>query len=97
VQVDLSSIAAYRAKEAELEMKLKGVEEATARRDAERERGEQLKKKRLEEFMSGFRKISNHLKQMYQVCLLPSLSFTLIPPPLLSLSLSLTADDHTGR
>ncbi|KAH7821808.1 Structural maintenance of chromosomes 4, SMC4 [Monocercomonoides exilis] len=67
VQVDLTAIASYRKKAAELEEKKKDLAEVTRRRDEEIERGEQLKKQRLDGFMNGFRIITLKLKEMYQM------------------------------
>ena len=67
-QVDLTSIAKYREKEQEFNQRMKELDTVTRQRDEERERGEQLKKKRYDEFMNGFKIIQRRLKEMYQVC-----------------------------
>lgn len=65
--VDLTSIAKYKEKVEDLKKKQLELDEITKKRDAENERGEKLKKKRLDEFMAGFKVIVMRLKEMYQV------------------------------
>ena len=67
-QVDLTSIAKYREKEVQLAERMKELDEITQQRDQEKDRCEALKKKRHDEFMSGFNIILMRLKEMYQVC-----------------------------
>lgn len=58
---------AYKAKTAEYESRVQDLEAATAERDAVRSTYETLRKKRLDEFMSGFNTIGLKLKEMYQM------------------------------
>lgn len=43
------------------------AEDTTKERDAQKQRYDQLRKQRLDEFMTGFTAISFKLKEMYQV------------------------------
>lgn len=43
------------------------LDEITDLRDAQRKQHEDLRKQRLDEFMTGFAKITYNLKQMYQM------------------------------
>lgn len=64
----------YRKREAEFLDRAKDLEDTTTARDAAKTNFDQLRKQRLDEFMSGFNAISGKLKEMYQV----SLSLTLL-------------------
>jgi hypothetical protein len=65
--VDMKAIDAYAAKDADYQKRLAELEEITNQRDEVRERHEDLRKKRLDEFMAGFLTISCKLKEMYQM------------------------------
>lgn len=54
---DLNLLAEYRKRETEFLNRAKDLEEITAARDAHKLRFDQLRKTRLEEFMSGFNAI----------------------------------------
>lgn len=60
-------LAEYRKREAEFLDRAKDLDEITAARDTAKTRFDQLRKTRLEEFMTGFNTISSKLKEMYQV------------------------------
>ncbi len=64
---DLSSIEAFRNKEGEYEERAGDLRTVTEARDATRAEYDDLRKKRLDEFMSGFNVISLRLKEMYQM------------------------------
>ena len=57
----------YRRREAEFLSRHDDLEKVVALRDAQKKKYEDLRKQRLEEFMSGFNVISSKLKEMYQV------------------------------
>lgn len=57
----------YRAKNKEFKKREKELEEVTAKRDAVRKEFDDLRKKRLAEFMDGFNTITLKLKEMYQM------------------------------
>jgi len=63
---NLGAIAEYRTREAEWRGRLKEFDDVTAERDAQRRAYEALRKRRLDEFMAGFRIIGMRLKEMYQ-------------------------------
>ena len=65
--LDLGAIARWRAAEADYRVKLADLDETTARRDVARAANDDLRKARLDEFMSGFGIISMRLKEMYQM------------------------------
>ena len=66
-RVDMTAIEAFRAKDVDLKRRLLELEEMTQRRDGVRTVHEELRKRRLEEFMAGFMIISMKLKEMYQM------------------------------
>jgi structural maintenance of chromosome 4 len=57
----------YRKKNRDYKEKLKELEELTSKRDSIKFLCDDLKKKRLDEFMTGFHSISQKLKQVYQL------------------------------
>merc|ERR1711934_138698 len=57
----------YREKEQEYQERLTELEKATDVRNTCREKLEELRKKRLDEFMAGFARITLKLKEMYQM------------------------------
>ncbi|CAI5494544.1 unnamed protein product [Closterium sp. Naga37s-1] len=65
--LNLSSIAEYRKKEAVYAQRLGELEGVTAERDSVRVAQEEVKRRRLEEFMAGFDAITMRLKEMYQM------------------------------
>lgn len=65
--VNLTSLMEYKKKDEEFRTRLAEVEEITAERNAARKDYEELRRKRLEEFMSGFGIITLKLKEMYQM------------------------------
>ena len=65
--LDMGAIARWRAAEADYRVKLADLDETTARRDVARAANDDLRKARLDEFMSGFGIISMRLKEMYQM------------------------------
>ncbi|CAH0473110.1 unnamed protein product [Peronospora belbahrii] len=65
--VNMGALAEYKQKEAEHKARLVELEEATKLRDAKRHEYDELRRKRLEEFMTGFRIITLKLKEMYQM------------------------------
>ncbi|OCH95713.1 RecF/RecN/SMC protein [Obba rivulosa] len=64
---DLSVLKDYRKREAEFLRRAQDLEEVTQARDAKKQEYEDLRKRRLDEFMSGFSMISLKLKEMYQM------------------------------
>lgn len=67
VSVDLSVLAEYRRRVEEYTARSADLNEAVTNRDAVKERLDDLRKRRLEEFMTGFNTISLRLKEMYQM------------------------------
>ncbi|CAI7795967.1 unnamed protein product [Closterium sp. NIES-54] len=65
--LNLSSIAEYRKKEAVYSQRLGELEAVTAERDSVRQAQEEVKRRRLDEFMAGFDTITMRLKEMYQM------------------------------
>jgi structural maintenance of chromosome 4 len=65
--VNMGALAEYRAKEVEYQARIKELDEATAVRNGARHRHDELRRKRLEEFMGGFTHITLKLKEMYQM------------------------------
>ncbi|KAG7384270.1 Structural maintenance of chromosomes protein 4 [Phytophthora pseudosyringae] len=65
--VNMSALTEYKQKEDEYKARVLELEEATKFRDAKRHEYEELRRKRLEEFMTGFRVITLKLKEMYQM------------------------------
>lgn len=66
-KVDLKVLDKYREKEADCDRKQAELEEATERRNEARGEHDELRKKRLEEFMHGFGIISSKLQEIYQM------------------------------
>lgn len=64
---DMGAISAFQAKEAEYAKRVSDLEAATAERDNVRREHEDVRKRRLDEFMAGFNCISLCLKEMYQM------------------------------
>eukprot|EP00884_Botryococcus_braunii_P019465 jgi/Botrbrau1/6201/Bobra.0344s0041.1 len=64
---DMGAIAAFQLKDAEYKSRLAELESSTAERNQVRETHDALRKKRLDEFMTGFNSISLKLKEMYQM------------------------------
>ena len=65
--VDMKAIALYAEKEKDYEKRVGELDAVTAQRDGVRDTHEELRKKRLDEFMAGFLTISLKLKEMYQM------------------------------
>lgn len=65
--VNMGAIADYRKKDAEFRARVKDLDEVSSQRDRARRVFEALRKKRLEEFHSGFSVITSKLKEMYQM------------------------------
>ena len=65
--VNLNALVDYKKKDEEFRSRLAEVEEITEERNAARKEYEDLRRKRLEEFMSGFGIITLKLKEMYQM------------------------------
>lgn len=65
--VDLKVIEKYREKKSDLDKKQAELAEVTERRNAARGEHDELRKKRLEEFMHGFGIISTKLQEIYQM------------------------------
>nr|WJN25099.1 condensin complex subunit [Pseudozyma flocculosa] len=63
---NMSVLAEYRKREGEFLARAKDLEATTQERDAAKQRYEDLRKQRLENFMAGFSVISSKLKEMYQ-------------------------------
>ncbi|XP_076044466.1 structural maintenance of chromosomes 4-like protein gluon [Oratosquilla oratoria] len=64
---NLAAIQEYRKKEEVYLQRVSELDEITSKRDEQRKYHEDLRKQRLNEFMSGFSIISNKLKEMYQM------------------------------
>jgi len=69
VKVDFSALDEYQRREQEYKQRSKDLEETTGQRDSAKKLCDDLRKRRLEEFMHGFNIISLRLKEMYQVLL----------------------------
>lgn len=67
VNVDLSVLEEYRRRVAEHTARAADLNEAVAKRDSAKAMCDDLRKRRLEEFMEGFSTISLRLKEMYQM------------------------------
>lgn len=65
--VNMGALMEYKEKEVEYRSRLKELEDATKLRDEKRHEYDELRRKRLEEFMAGFRIITLKLKEMYQM------------------------------
>ncbi|GFZ50178.1 hypothetical protein JCM24511_07933 [Saitozyma sp. JCM 24511] len=64
---NLNVLSEYRRREAEFLDRAKDMESVTTARDAAKQRYDDLRKVRLDEFMAGFTAISAKLKEMYQM------------------------------
>lgn len=64
---NLNVLAEWRRREAEYLERAKDLETVTSARDQAKQRYDDLRKARLEGFMTGFNAISSKLKEMYQV------------------------------
>ncbi|CUA72888.1 Structural maintenance of chromosomes protein 4 [Rhizoctonia solani] len=64
---NLNVLPEYRRREEEYLAKAKEFEEITRQRDEQKAKYEELRKQRLDEFMTGFNMISSKLKEMYQM------------------------------
>jgi structural maintenance of chromosome 4 len=67
INVDLSVLAEYRRRVEEHKARSDDLQEAVNNRDAVKQRLDDLRKRRLDEFMEGFNLISLRLKEMYQM------------------------------
>lgn len=67
MNVNLEAIEAWRLKDADHQTRVIELEQATVERDSVRKGHEELRKKRLDEFMGGFNSITLKLKEMYQM------------------------------
>jgi structural maintenance of chromosome 4 len=65
---NLTILNEFRKREAEFLERAKDLDAVNSQRDAAKNRYDELRKVRLEEFMAGFSAISAKLKEMYQVC-----------------------------
>lgn len=65
--VNMGALMEYKEKEIEYRSRLQELEDATKLRDEKRHEYDDLRRKRLEEFMAGFRIITLKLKEMYQM------------------------------
>lgn len=63
----MKALEEYRRREADFLKRAKDMDEITEARDNTKKKYDDLRKQRLEEFMSGFNTISAKLKEMYQV------------------------------
>ena len=63
----MTSLLEYKKKDEEFRARLEELESVTAQRNQARKEYEDLRRKRLEEFMSGFGIITLKLKEMYQM------------------------------
>jgi structural maintenance of chromosome 4 len=63
----LSVLEEYRRRRTEYNERKGDLDTVTSKRDTVKSEVETLRKKRLDEFMSGFNIISQKLKEMYQV------------------------------
>eukprot|EP00727_Mastigamoeba_balamuthi_P004554 m51a1_g14097 putative structural maintenance of chromosomes protein 4 (1237) ;mRNA; f:82387-87578 len=66
VSPNMAAIREFKRKEREYEERARELDEATARRNELAQRCAELKKRRLDEFMEGFERISLNLKEMYR-------------------------------
>ncbi|KAL1408278.1 Structural maintenance of chromosomes protein 4 [Vanrija albida] len=64
---NLNVLHEYRRREAEFLERARDLEAVTSQRDAAKQRYDDLRKVRLDEFMAGFSAISSKLKEMYQM------------------------------
>ncbi|KAK0528142.1 Structural maintenance of chromosomes protein 4 [Tilletia horrida] len=63
---NMAVLQEYRKRQNEFLSRAKDLEETTASRDAAKQKHDDLRKQRLEQFMAGFSTISSKLKEMYQ-------------------------------
>lgn len=77
----------YKKREQEFLARAQDLDAVTAKRDACKKEYDALRKRRLDEFMSGFNQISMKLKEMYQVRRMR----------LFNLLLMYSTDDYYGR
>lgn len=70
---NLNVLAEWRKRETEYLERARDLEQVTASRDEAKQRYDELRKARLEGFMTGFNIISSKLKEMYQVRALETL------------------------
>ena len=66
VKVDFGALEEYQRRETEFKERSKDLEQTTNARDSAKKLCDDLRKRRLEEFMHGFNIISLRLKEMYQ-------------------------------
>lgn len=64
---DLRVLKDYRKREEEFLRRAQDLDQVTEQRDAKKQEYDNLRKQRLDEFMSGFNTISLKLKEMYQM------------------------------
>jgi structural maintenance of chromosome 4 len=64
---NMNVLKEYRKREEEFLRRAKDLEDITIQRDEQKQVYDALRKKRLDEFMTGFSLISMKLKEMYQV------------------------------
>jgi structural maintenance of chromosome 4 len=67
VSIDLSVLSEYRRRVEEHTARSSDLQEAVSSRDTVKHRLDDLRKRRMDEFMEGFRTISLRLKEMYQM------------------------------
>ena len=73
---NLDVLKQYRKREAEFLARAEELDKVTERRDIRKKEYDDLRKRRLDEFMTGFSLISSKLKEMYQVnTLVPGTSY----------------------
>ena len=65
---NLTILNEFRKREAEFLERARDLDAVNTQRDAAKQRYDDLRKVRLDEFMAGFSAISAKLKEMYQVC-----------------------------
>ncbi|KAE8234564.1 hypothetical protein CF326_g388 [Tilletia indica] len=63
---NMSVLQEYRKRQTEFLARAKDLEETTSQRDTAKQKHDDLRKQRLEQFMAGFSTISSKLKEMYQ-------------------------------
>jgi structural maintenance of chromosome 4 len=66
-KVDMNVLKEYRKREKEFLARAEELDRVANLRDATKKKYDELRKARLDEFMSGFNTISSKLKEMYQV------------------------------
>lgn len=65
---DLAVLKEYKQREEEFLNRAKDLDKITDERNVQKEAYERLRKQRHDEFMDGFRQITQKVKEMYQVC-----------------------------